>query len=199
MDIPLTKLQKQIIIGTLLGDGCLEFSGFHGSRLQVKQAKKYKNYVFWMHEKLENLCKSTPKQRRDNKQWYFSTRHLNKLTELRKLFYSQNKKQVPANISKLLISPLSIAIWYMDDGCLDWRPKDHYAFTLSTDCFSLKDVSLLQETLQKNFGVVTSVHNSLCRGKRYPKIYIGAKGRDKFLSLIKPYILDCFSHKLPPL
>lgn len=199
MDIPLTKLQKQIIIGTLLGDGCLEFSGFHGSRLQAKQAKKYKDYVFWMYKKLKNLCKSTPKQRRDNKQWYFSTRHLDELTELRKLFYSSNKKRVPTDISQLLISPLSIAVWYMDDGYLDWRPKDHYAFTLNTDCFSLKDVSLLQETLWKNFGVVTSVHNSLCRGKRYPKIYIGVKGRDKFLSLVKPYLLDCFSHKLPPL
>ena len=53
--------------------------------------------------------------------------------------------------------------------------------------------------MEKNFGVKTKVYDSLCRGKRYPKIYIGVKGRDKFLSLIKPYILNCFSYKLPPL
>lgn len=194
----ITKSQQEIILGNILGDGSLEFNGFHGTRLQIKQSEKYKDYVFWLYDELQNLCNSEPKQRADNSQWYFSTKHLERLTLWYRLFYSPNK-QIPRNIGDLLTSPKTLAVWYMDDGSLDWRPKDHYAFTLNTDCFSLKDVYLLREMLRRNFGINASVNNTLCRGKRYPRIYIGAEGRDRFLSLIEAYVLGCFSHKLPPL
>ena len=196
----ISNYQKEIILGTTLGDGCLEFNGFHGTRLQIKQQNKYKDYVFWLFSQLKNLCISGPKQRKDTKQWYFSTRSLEELTKLYHIFYPQGKKGVPKNIINLLVSPLSLAIWYMDDGCLDFRPKEHYSFTLNTDSFTLKDTFLLKKTLKRNFQVESSVYNSLCRGKRYPKLYIGSKGRNKFLTLTKPYILkNCFSHKIPPL
>lgn len=197
--IPLTQRQREIIIGNILGDGHLEFDGFHGTRLQIKQKEKHKDYVFWLYEELKNLCLSSPKQRKDNYQWYFSTRFLVELTLLHQIFYFGKKKVIPKNISELVISPLTLAIWYMDDGRLDWRPKDHYAFIINTDSFQLKEVQLLKKALKKNFGIETNVYNSLCRGKRYPKIYIGKKGRDKFLSSIRPYILKCVSYKLPPL
>ena len=198
MEIPLTKRQREIIIGNILGDGCIEFSGFLGSRLQIKQAEKYKDYVFWLYERLNNLCKSSPKRKKDTGQWYFSTRHLNELTNLYKLFYPKSKKKIPNNISDLLTSSLSLAIWYMDDGCLDYRPKDHYAFMLSTDSFSFRDVSQLRKVLNDNFGIKSTVQNSVCRGKNYPRLYIGARGRDRFLRLVRSHILNCFSHKLPP-
>lgn len=193
-----SQIQREIIIGTILGDWSLEFNGYIGTRLQIKQSLKYKDYVFWLFRKLRNLCNSGPKQRKDNHQWYFSTRALKELTSLHKLFYKKRRKIIPENISELLISPLTVAVWYMDDGSLDFRPKDHYAFVLNTDSFLLRKAKILSKVIQRNFGIKTSVHNSLCRGKRYPKIYIGAEGRDKFLFLIKPYILICFSHKIPP-
>ena len=147
---------------------------------------------------MKNLCNSQPKQRKDNAQWYFSTRSLKELTSFHRIFYKNKRKIIPKNISELLISPLTLAVWYMDDGKLDFRPKDHYAFVLNTDSFLLNEAKILSKVMQRNFGIQTRVHNSLCRGKRYPKIYIGVEGRDKFLSLIKPYILNCFSHKIPP-
>lgn len=116
------------------------------------------------------------------------------------MFYPQGRKKVPKNIIELLVSPISLAIWYMDDGCLDFRPKEHYSFILNTDSFTLKDTLFLREALKRNFQIESSVYNLLCRGKRYPKLYIGVQGRDKFLSLVKPYILNnCFSHKIPQL
>jgi hypothetical protein len=197
--IPIRKKQRDIIIGNILGDGCLEFGGFHGTRLQIKQKEDRKEYVFWLYKELIDLCKTSPKQRKDNQQWYFSTRSTVELTEIYRFFYPNGKKIIPRNIFNLVKAPLTLAIWYMDDGGLDWRHKDHYAFTISTDSFQLRKIHLLINLLKENFGVEATVYNSLCRGKRYPKIYIGAKGRDKFLSLIKPHVLECFSYKLPPL
>lgn len=195
----ITKIQKQIIVGNILGDGCLEYNGFYGTRLQIKQAERYKEYVFWFYSALKNLYSSLPKQRKDNSQWYFSTRYLIELTDFQRCFYSNGKKVIPKNITNLFISPLTLAVWYMDDGTLDYRPKDHFAFSLTTHSFSTRDTYRLVQTLKKNFGIESMVFNNLIRGKRYPRLYIGAKGREKFLHLVKPYILDCFKHKLPPL
>lgn len=198
MEIPLTKQQREIIIGNILGDGCLEFNGFLGSRLQIKQAERYKDYVFWLYERFNNLCKSNPKRKKDTGQWYFSTRHLNELTDLYKLFYFKGKKRIPNNISDLLTSNLSLAVWYMDDGCLDYRPKNHYAFILDTDSFSFRGVTQLRKVLSDNFGIKSTVQNSTCRGKNYPRLYMGRGGRDRFLQLVRFHILKCFPHKLPP-
>ncbi|KKU82935.1 MAG: LAGLIDADG homing endonuclease [Parcubacteria group bacterium GW2011_GWA2_47_8] len=193
-----TDLQYQIILGAILGDGSLEFGGYIGTRLQLKQREQNKEYISWLFKMLCNLCRSEPKQKRDTSQWYFSTRSLRELTKLHKLFYLNSKKVIPSTIGNMLQTGLSLAVWYMDDGTLDYRPKNHTAITLSTDSFPVDGVKKLQQVLERNFGIVSSIHLSLCRGKRYPKLYIGAKSRDNFLSLVRPHIVNCFRYKLPP-
>ena len=195
--IPISKTQQEIILGTILGDGCLEFNGCVGSRLQIKQASKSQEYVFWLFTQLQNLCKSEPKIKKDTGQWYFSTRSLKNLTDVYEKFYRNGDKIIPNDILQLLISPLSLAVWYMDDGTLDYRPNSHCSFSIATHSFSLGDVQTLVNTLKYNFGVEASIHNNLMRGVRYPRIYIGAKGRDEFIKIISPFILDCFKYKLP--
>lgn len=194
-----SDVQNQIILGTILGDGSLEFNGYQGTRLQIKQSVGHKDYVFWLYEMLHDLCKSEPREKRDTKQWYFSTRGLKEFTPLRNLFYREKRKVIPQNIERLLVSPLSLAVWFMDDGSLDFRPKDHYSFMLHTDSFSEEDTLLLAEVLKKNFGIDVKVYALLSRETRYQKIYIGSKGRNRFLELVKPYILSCFKYKLPPI
>jgi hypothetical protein len=197
--VNLSQRQKEIVIGTLLGDGYLEFDGFKASRLQIKQCEFKKEYVFWLYEELKNLVRTPPKQRKDNQQWYFSTRSLEELDSLRILFYNERRKLVPLTIEKLLVSPLSLAIWFMDDGTLDYRVKSHCSFTLSTDSFSINEVRLLQEVLLKRFEIQSSIQTPSSRGKKYVKLYIGKHGRENFLEIVKPYILSCFNYKLPPI
>ena len=186
----ITERQKEIIVGTLLGDGYLEHDGFKASRLQIKQCDRKKDYVFWLYKELENLVRTPPKQRKDNQQWYFSTRSLLELDFFRNLFYRSGQKSVPTIIKDLLVSPLSLAVWFMDDGTLDYRVKSHYSFSISTDSFIESYVRLLQEILFEKFGIITSIQTPSCRGKKYVKLYVGKNGRDVFLSTIKPHILS---------
>jgi len=197
----LTKEQEQIVVGTILGDGCLEFDGHIGTRLQIKQSKEKKEYVFWLFRKLENLCLTSPKRKKDTEQWYFSTQHLRVFTDLKEKFYSEERKLIPEDIEDYLDSSLALAVWYMDDGTLDWRSEgSHYAFYLSTDCFWFKEADLLKEVLWNNFQVEATVQNNCYRGKNHPRLYIGSKGRDKFLNTIEPFVVkEVFTHKLPPL
>lgn len=195
----ITQRQKDIIIGTLLGDGYIEISKEGSTRLQLKQSEEKKEYIFWLYKELGNLCRSAPKQRKDNNQWYFNTRYVQELKPLRQYFYLKNVKIIPRDIRNLLTQPISIAVWFMDDGTLDWRIKSHYAFRLSTHAFSLTENKILTDVLKINFGIIASVQTTLIRHKRYPRIHIGTTGRDQFLQLIKPFILSCFNHKLPPI
>jgi len=200
MIIPLTEKQKAIIIGNVLGDGGIYRSHTSGNgQFYIKQCNKYKDYVYWLFEELKNLCPSVPKFKKAYNQWYFYSRNLENLEEIRKAFYYNGKKKVPKDIKEWFTLPLSLAVWYMDDGSLDFRPKDHYNFSFSTNAFSVEENYLLINVLKENFGINATVQTPLCRGKRYPEIYIGVAGRDRFLSLVKPYVLNCFKHKIPPI
>jgi hypothetical protein len=194
----LSKTQRDILVGLLLGDGSLEYNGYRGTRLQIKQSEEKRDYVFWLYNQFTEIVRTPPKQRSDTMQWYFGTRFYEDLEEMRQIFYQEGKKIVPQNIADYCDSPLSLAIWCMDDGRLDFRAKSHYAYHLHTDSFLESDVQKLQEMLLEKFGIVSSVYLSLCRGKRYPKLYIGKEGRDAFAKAIAPYRLPCFRYKLPP-
>ena len=190
--------QRDILTGLLLGDGCLEFDKFKASRLQVKQSVNKKEYVFWLYQNFSDLVRTAPKQRGDTLQWYFSTRSFPEMETWRQVFYVGRKKIVPKNISKLLTSPITLAVWFMDDGTLDYRIKSHYSFTYSTDAFTVKEVLRLKNVLFENFGIESSIQTPSSRGKKYTKLYIGKKGREQFEKIIRPYILNCFAYKLPP-
>jgi len=193
----ISEEQKAIIIGTLLGDGYIYQDKYGSCRLEIKHSESQKDYVFWFHEKLKNVCPGVPRERTDNHQWKFNTESNSDIVSFRKLFYPKGLKIIPRNISEILTNPLSLAVWYMDDGSLDFRPKSHCAFSLKTNSFTIEECQLLSNVLENNFGIKSSVQYPLCRGRRYPQIYIGKNGRDEFIKTIKPFIINCFQYKLP--
>ena len=182
----------------MLGDGSLEYNGYRGTRLQIKQSEEKKEYVFWLYNQFAHITKTPPQQRSDTRQWYFGTRFYEDLEVMRRLFYKGKTKVVPSNIAELFDSPLTLAVWFMDDGRLDYREKSHYAYHISTDSFTESDVQRLQALLLERFGIVAKTYLSLCRGKKYAKLYIGKDGRDAFSMAVAPYLLNCFEYKSPP-
>jgi len=103
---------------------------------------------------------------------------------------------VPDNIQEVLKNPLSLAIWYMDDGNLDNRYKYHLNSSFATFCFSYKECNLLAEALKSNFGVEARVHKSTMRGKEYYRLYIVASSMKRFVKTIKNFIVPCMQYKV---
>ena len=194
----LSSQQRDILVGLMLGDGNLEFNGYRGTRLQIKQSEEKRDYVFWLYSQFAHMTKTPPQQRPDTRQWYFGTRFFENLEDIRQTFYAERKKVVPKRITELFQSPLTLAVWFMDDGRLDYRAKSHYAYHISTDSFTESEVRMLQKLLLERFGIAAKTYLSLCRGKRYPKLYIGKEGRGAFTKTVAPYILPCFGYKVPP-
>lgn len=199
MRCELSKTQRDILVGLILGDGSLEYDGHKGTRLQVKQSEERKEYVLWLYRHFAELTKTPPQQRKDTGQWYFGTRFYEDFEEMRQIFYDKRTKIVPQDITEWFDSPLTLAVWFMDDGRLDFREKSHYAYHISTDSFTESEVRILQSVLIEKFGILAKTYLSLCRGKRYAKLYIGKEGRDMFTRTVAPYILSCFAYKRPPI
>lgn len=91
-----------------------------------------------------------------------------------------------------LLTPVSLAFWYMDDGTL--RNKESKPqIKLSSCAYSYDENVLLVDCLNKRFGI--DCH--LIKDKQYYSIYITVQGTERFLQLVAPYIHPSMRYKLP--
>jgi hypothetical protein len=195
--MPLSKLQHQVLIGTLLGDGHLERNG-HYVRLKIDHSHKQQSYVRWKYQVFNNLVTSPPKKievfdNRTQKIYRhsrFATQSLKVFEKYYHHFYSTGKKSLPEQIDRLLISSLSLAVWYMDDGA---RRTDCRALRIHTNSFSLSEQKALQNILSTKFNIKTTIHKA---GSNSYVLYIPAKEAQSFCSLIEPHVLPMFKGKL---
>lgn len=191
-------LLKQILIGSVLGDGHLTRLSKKGlSSLYLKYDDKTFSYLEWLHEMFCPIGTSGIKEKSKGgyHQHYFTTLPSEQLGYYRKLFYPAGKKIVPENISELLTHPIALSVWYMDDGSVDFRAKYHRNATFSTFCFSFRECEYLQRMLESNFSIRVSIHKTKMRGKIYFRLYIRSESMDGFLDLIRKYIHPCFRYK----
>ena len=192
----LSNRQKEILIGTLLGDGCLEKNG-KNVRLRIEHGLSQKDYLDWKYRELQNLIAGKPRLVQNKggftekiyAKWHFSTLSLFELNDYWRKFYFRKKKKIPSNIIEFLKSPLSLAVWYMDDG---YKRNDCNASRISTDSFSYKENKLLQECLKINFGLNVRLH----RKGTFWNIYIPSPELKKFYRIVKPYIVPEMDYKI---
>lgn len=192
------KEVQNIVVGSLLGDGWLNaISPTQKSVFCVKCHDKSIEYLDWLREQIAELKPSQLKSVSRYSQHYFYTRSQRDLGDFRKLFYpNEGKKRVPPNIKKLLNDPVSLAVWYQDDGTLDFRSKYHRNALFATHCFSFKDCTLLKETLYENFGIKVSVCKCQMRGKMYYRLYVLSESMDCFVETVRPHIHENYAYKI---
>lgn len=193
--VNLLDQQKAIIVGKVLGDGCLEKNGLH-VRLKIEQADKQKDYVFWLYQEMQPFVGRSPLavfhsgiDRQEIKRWRFATLSLEIFDFYQALFYQNHKKIIPNQIISFLKDPLTLAIWYMDDGYLR---TDHSGAYLCTSSFTIAEHQLLQTALKINFSIETNIH--FARG--YARLHIPSRSKLRFMEIIRPYVLPCLRYKL---
>ena len=185
----LTGNQKEVLIGILLGDGCLETqNGGKTYRLKVEQSVSHRDYLFHLYHIFRRLVRTPPRVKRNN--YYFQTLSLEILAPYGKMFYGKSGKKVPGEIHTLL-TPRAFAYWFMDDGSR--KSQQSKGVLLNTQCFKESEVEMLCELLTVKFG--------LFGWKRLQKegfqIYISGRSAERFVNLVKPYIHQSMLYKLP--
>jgi recombination protein RecA len=117
----LSDFQWDVVLGGLMGDGALSptRSG-HGARFRWGHGAKQVAYGDWKASLFANLTVS--RSTNANGAVFHDVQPLPELAELRQAVYVGGRKVLSYDYLKRL-TPLSLAIWYMDDGSFALRAK----------------------------------------------------------------------------
>jgi hypothetical protein len=186
----LTGRQQAVLVGTLLGDGCLAKHGrFH--RLHIKHKEAHRVLAEFKRDVFADFVKMPLHafdQRLGEKCFpcvQFATRTSPLFTEWHARFYRE-RKIVPLDIAHYL-TPLSLTVWFMDDGA-----ADHAGATLQTHSFTGEEVELLVQSLQDSFGLAVNPRRN--RGRWI--IYVRSAGMGRLRGILEPHLLPGFAYKI---
>jgi hypothetical protein len=194
----LTKQQTSVLIGTILGDGFLQKTGEKNARLRLEHSQKQKDYVLWkgmifgrlfqgkpsLLERIHPISKTTYKYCR----WQSST--CPAFGKWRKYFYPNGKKIIPNNIGNFLTEPISLAVWYMDDGYFNKIDRNSYIYL---GRILLSEAEILQKAINKNFAILVTIYDKKNKGFA---LFFGAKETKELQKIIKPFIIESLQYKL---
>ncbi len=192
-NIPFTDVQKALVIGSILGDGCLcENWSKTNYRLFINHCLEQKEYLLWKYDVLKNFILSEPRFYARNNSLTIRTISHSELSELRKIFYPKGKKIIPDNIEEFLVNPLVLAIWFMDDGNARKRNGLVTCYDINTQSFNLKENKKLVSVLKDLYGFNVTIN--LNNG--YYRLHISALDKLKFKECIKKFVVDSMKYKL---
>jgi hypothetical protein len=181
----LSEVQHDIVIGSLLGDGSMRCRA--NALLEINHSFHQRSYVDWKYRHLAELVRTPPKVRDGNgrrRAYRFVTLSLPALTHYFRLFYESGRKTVP----ELELSPLALAVWFMDDGC-----RSRSSVYLNTQQFDRPSQLRLLRMLRDQWGIL----GTLNRDKVYHRIRVSVEGTRKLVGIIDPYLLPELRYKLP--
>jgi recombination protein RecA len=126
----LSKMQVQVILGALMGDGSLSKpirTDDDSARFRMGHGAKQADYLDWKASLLGNIQHSRTDNAKDAVFADFTP--LAELSELRDtVYWGDGKKHFTWEYLKAL-TPLALAVWYMDDGGFTVRSKGVQART----------------------------------------------------------------------
>ena len=186
----LSNYQKSILVGTLLGDGSLYSDGWSKNyRLQIAQGNDQKDYLLWKFNQFRNCCVSEPSYQECNKSWRIRTISHKEFNHYAEMFYFENRKIIPQNISEHLDS-LAMAIWFMDDGA---KGPHNIGYILNTQSFTYVENEFLRSILINKFSLKSiSIH----KDKKWFRLYIRRDSENDFKNLINQYVIPSMRYKL---
>lgn len=194
MDNTVGSQQYNIIVGTLLGDGCLERNG-RRVRLVVGHSVRQKMYLDWKAECLLSLQPSISDlnrfDRRTGKTYEFylmRTRSLPDLEQYVRMFYgSGRRKHVPEELPQVL-NPQMLAVWIMDDG---YRRNDCNALRLNTQGYTFTEQQIIQRAL-----ATLLITSNIQKHKHQFVVYIPSGSMSRLRTLVQPFLIPSMAYKL---
>jgi hypothetical protein len=213
----LSDKQKEIITGSLLGDGTIWTNHTPGciNKFYLSQSKfdhcgtDKKSYLCWyVAEFLDFGCSVRPRRvnpggliesisgPKEYDQYIFTTRCHSMWNDMADKWYVpinhphfKRKKVIPDDIR---LTPLTFCIWYMEDGSNYAKDAN---ITIETQCFTEQEVEILIEKLQSDLGI--KANKKRTKKKDQFRIYIGKKSYFEAIEIAKNQVQwDCFKYKL---
>ena len=194
----LTEAHQEILVGLLLGDGCLETqNGGRTYRLKIEQSARHEAYVRHIHQLFSEWVLTPPRRRLSRASngtmtinWTFQTVSHEAFQPYGLQFYGGGAKKVPELIADWL-TPCGFAYWFMDDGSV--KSAESKGVILNTQAYTLGDVERLIEVLKSRFGLQAKIREQ----SDGPQIYVAGRSFEQVSELIEPFVLEEMRYKVP--
>ena len=188
-----TLKQRNILIGTLLGDSslCLSEKSIN-PRFKCEHGLKQKEYCYYKYELLESLGmkynhrkRSTPDKRTGLLYESYS------IESVANPYYLEIYNNLYINKTKVITDYIlkdfnaeSLAFMFMDDGY-----KINNSIGLATNCFTKKELNNFIKFLKNKFDLNFNIHNE-------NTLYLICEDTKKFISIVFPYLHETMYYKV---
>ena len=187
----LSLSQKQVILGGLLGDASFQKEK---KIVSFSQSEKQLEYLTWKYNffNIDKEIKSAYNtfQGKSFLRYYFYF-YIKKVDES---FYSFLCKNLYSNSGRKKISlkylneltPLGLAVWWMDDGSL-CNSKGNRWGKLCTECFNWEEHILLKKYFKEKWDIEVKITQ---KKNKYYFINFNATALKKIIAIIYPYVIQ---------
>lgn len=191
----LSEQCKEVILGSLLGDGTLRIHPqYKNARFSFRHSIKQKEYFFWKLKQLEEISGEKCWWIQSNNalsgdKLYYQSLALESLTNLYELTHKGQRLHIRRKWLNML-TPLSLTIWWLDEGSLITNGRRG---VLCTDSFSYEEQKIMARYLYKVWDVkvaIGKVHREW-KGKQneYYRLWIrSSRELQKLLRIILPHM-----------
>jgi recombination protein RecA len=200
----LSDQQMQLILGSLMGDGCLSPNtrGRSGTRFRLGHGAKQATYLDWKVSLLGNIeCARTANA---VGAVFADFTPLPELAEVHEaVYFGDGKKHLSWEYLKEL-TPLALAVWYMDDGCFTLRSKGVQERTqggtgrieICVEAMSPGSRERLVQYLRDTHGLDVKLRASGAAQKAV--IQFTTSASEKFQKLVASFVHPSMEYKLLP-
>lgn len=195
--VPLSNRTKEILLGSVLGDGSLKIhKPYKNARFSFRHSIIQKSYFEWKVKQLEEISslkcfwlQKPDKGFSENFKLRYQSKALEPLTDLYKFTSKRGKLKISRSWLNYM-TPLSLAIWWLDDGSIIANGRKG---VICTDGFDEKSVKVLARYLQVVWkietkpAIITRPRNG--KQQEYWRLWLRSTSElKKFLQIILPYI-----------
>ncbi|MDQ6838671.1 MAG: recombinase RecA [Actinomycetota bacterium] len=196
----LSDLQWEVILGGLMGDGALSPSrSGHEARYRFGHGAAQTKYADWQASLFANL--NCVRSTNTKGAVFYDVQPLGELAELRHATYLCGKKVLNEEYLKAL-TPLSLAVWYIDDACCTERATGLQERTrhgsgrveICVEAMETTTRQRLLEHLADTWGIHGRLSHAGVAGKAV--MVFDKDSSATFQALIAPYVHPSMDYKL---
>jgi recombination protein RecA len=196
----LSGFQWEVLLGGLMGDGALSptRSG-HGARYRFGHGQRQEAYADWKASLFANIHIS--RTTNDEGAVFYDLQPLPELAELREAVYVGGKKVLSWDYLKRL-TPVSLALWYMDDASFTVRSKGLQERTRGGTGRAEICIQAIEpasrERLRAHLADEWGIHGTLADRAGKAVLQFPTAETEKLQALIAPYVHPSMEYKLLP-
>lgn len=219
------NLNRGIIYGMMLGDATIDGRG-ENARMRIRHCESQMEYVLYKHGLLREVAASEPSALRwsnGHVVWGFCTSTSTEWQSVWSRFHQDSKAEVHIRPDgrtvcihrKVLTAEIlrdlndhGLAIWIMDDGCLDVHRNESRRcwskrLVLSTDGFTADENRMIQAWFLERYEVSARISPNCYRlkdgtVKRSTRIRIGWSEYQKMIPRLERYFIPSMRYKIEP-